>query len=562
MDELSIMNFAGTTSSSGQAATISDLPGASTVPRKGDKFAAALRTVASDGNDALVNEGTREDVPHPVDGIPLAETPTVVESDDPLVWAINEEGFVAADLIEPLGDSGVLPASIAVALTLPSVGDETLSPLITEIVEPHSEVVAAVPQTLSEATTQRSVTVSDAAEVLDAGTTKGPVTGAPLSSRIPVQRAGHVSRAAALPTTEQTALVLSHTNDRSMLTTDVPLVPTSPAQTVATGMKLREQNVPLSQTSPSDATQATLSSAADRVPTVLTTLPGAATQLQTASTSIDPGVHVSSSERESTRLTPLPAGLAMAPTGAPEPVSAGPQASVVSESPSLLPNYGTLGSGDPRPFNVTVDPRSVHMPTPTATADGLFRAPAAELSVVPSHQGSGVSPVSLPSGVVESGQSPQVSSPQPLTSQVLVAMAQNLSVVREQSSGTLTLRLDPPELGEMEVRFRQGQQGVELRLAARVPGTLQMLVSRGDEISRALSSMELDFSKLEIAGEDSFRSGDESAAYEHRSPQHENAEQQHQDSTLGTGSDDDDHGRRSDGTRRNSQVRRRSGIRA
>lgn len=114
----------------------------------------------------------------------------------------------------------------------------------------------------------------------------------------------------------------------------------------------------------------------------------------------------------------------------------------------------------------------------------------------------------------------------------------------------------------MEVQFRQSEQGVELRLAARVPETLQMLLSRGDEISRALSTMDLDFSKLEIAGDDGFRGGGESAESEHSSSQQSESEQQNQGPGLDQDSEGDDQGDKPGRIHQSSQFRRRSRIRA
>ncbi len=179
----------------------------------------------------------------------------------------------------------------------------------------------------------------------------------------------------------------------------------------------------------------------------------------------------------------------------------------------------------------------------------------------PSIERDGIAPVAVTSTADVSSSAPLVSVPRPLTSQVLMAMAQNLSVIKEQSSGSLTLRLDPPELGEMELRFRQGEQGVELRLAARAPMTLQMLLSRGDEISRVLSALDIDISKVEIVGGDAFRGG-ESSAFEHRSSQHSEAEQQEQGTSGEFDSEDGDRRQRQGGLRQRRQVRTRSGIRA
>jgi len=114
----------------------------------------------------------------------------------------------------------------------------------------------------------------------------------------------------------------------------------------------------------------------------------------------------------------------------------------------------------------------------------------------------------------------------------------------------------------MEVRFRQSEQGVELRLTARAPVTLQMLLSRGDEISRVLSGLDIDLSKLEIAGEEDFRGGDESTSFEHRSSHHSDAEQQEQAAAAEQQSEGNGREQRPGGIRPRRQDHTHSRIRA
>ena len=82
-------------------------------------------------------------------------------------------------------------------------------------------------------------------------------------------------------------------------------------------------------------------------------------------------------------------------------------------------------------------------------------------------------------------------------------MVQNLSTVVAESSNSLTLRLDPPELGELDVEFTQSDEGLAIRVRAREPVTMEMLLSRGGEIEQILRSQDADIVKVEFSAPDS-----------------------------------------------------------
>ncbi len=87
---------------------------------------------------------------------------------------------------------------------------------------------------------------------------------------------------------------------------------------------------------------------------------------------------------------------------------------------------------------------------------------------------------------------------QPLTTQVLTALAQRLSSVVEQTADSLTLRLDPPELGEVDVQFQRLDDGITIRVTAKEAVTMEMLMSRGAEIERLLRNQNPDVQKFEF----------------------------------------------------------------
>ncbi len=353
-------------------------------------------------------------------------------------------------------------------------------------------------------------------------------------------------------------------------TTPVPTVVTPStvtAQTdrVPTVLSPSVEGVPAALTKSNESVPTVLTPSTERIPAVL---PPSNSSVPTVPTESIPTVVTPPTESVAAVLKPQIArvpsvlapqtdnGQAVLPTSTGSVVAV-PTPATEDVQTVVTPPTDSVPTGETSRVNVSSDVLAA-----AVTAKDVFQADTQNVTNTPSVEGEGIRPVPLSSSADTTGPAQQVSVPRPMTSQVLVAMAQNLSVIKEQSSGSLTLRLDPPELGEMEVQFRQGAQGVELRLSARVPVTLQMLLSRGDEISRVLSGLDIDISKVEIAGEDSFRGGGESAAFEHRSSQHSNSEQQEQDTSSDLESDDNDRRQTPGGTRQRRQVRTRTGIRA
>ena len=439
----------------------------------------------------------------------------------------------------------------ATRLELPQTQQQNSSP---EVRDPHVAISSQVTDSSTDASQQQRQLPA---------TSTGPV----LSAQTPIS-----ARVAAVPhaTTDTVPVVANPATepDPTLFSEPTALAPrTARIPTVLTPPPVNDgplpDRVPAAPNStnlavPRTAEEAIPGTPNVAVPRLLSTPDTVSPAVQTVATESVAPIPTSPAQRAATVVTPL----TDAATGTVARIPAILRSST-EQAPSLVtPASASELSGITRPVSITADLLSTDVTTATSMVDEVLQAKSPEVSAAPTIEGSDITTAILPSSAADSGYSPRLTVPQPLTSQVLVAMAQNLSVVREQSSGTLTLRLDPPELGQMEVQFRQSEQGVELRLAARVPETLQMLLSRGDEISRALNTMDLDFSKLEIAGDDGFRGGGESAAFEHSSSQQSESEQQNQDPGMDKNPEDDDQGGRSDGTRQSSRGRRRSGIRA
>lgn len=123
---------------------------------------------------------------------------------------------------------------------------------------------------------------------------------------------------------------------------------------------------------------------------------------------------------------------------------------------------------------------------------------------------------------VLSSTSPSAAAP-PLTSQILSALVQQHSTVLQDNAGSLTLRLDPPELGQLDVKFTQGADGISVRVSADEAVTMEMLLSRGGEIERMLLNQNSDFVKVEFAAPDSDGRSDQSSF---SNAQQDGAEQQ------------------------------------
>ena len=158
----------------------------------------------------------------------------------------------------------------------------------------------------------------------------------------------------------------------------------------------------------------------------------------------------------------------------------------------------------------------------SATAGSSFSQSEQTVSAAPTPETLHTASTSVPEVdatpvLVQEGQSPlqlaqRSTGPSPLTQQVLTSVVQQIATTELTDPQTLTMRLDPPELGEMTVRFQQTSDGIHLQFDARESVTHDMLVMRSDEIQRLLQNQELDISRVDFGTMERSASNDSSSA--------------------------------------------------
>lgn len=67
-----------------------------------------------------------------------------------------------------------------------------------------------------------------------------------------------------------------------------------------------------------------------------------------------------------------------------------------------------------------------------------------------------------------------------------------------RSNDTLSVRLDPPELGEMTIELSKTNEGLAVRVTAREAVTMDMLFARGQEIESHLRGQQMNLKSLEF----------------------------------------------------------------
>ena len=87
---------------------------------------------------------------------------------------------------------------------------------------------------------------------------------------------------------------------------------------------------------------------------------------------------------------------------------------------------------------------------------------------------------------------------QPLSSQVSQAVYEHLQKHGGTDKPALTMRLDPPELGELVISMKQTKEGMSIRVTAREPVTMDMLLARGEEIQQQLKESNADIVELQF----------------------------------------------------------------
>lgn len=140
--------------------------------------------------------------------------------------------------------------------------------------------------------------------------------------------------------------------------------------------------------------------------------------------------------------------------------------------------------------------------------NGLDKLNKAELSVSrtlslsPNTQTSTGLPASMGIGI--SDVAPSVTSSvtadfrQPLSTQVSAAVIEHMTQNASPGNESLTVRLDPPELGEMLIELSKTKEGLSVRVTAREAVTMDMLLARGGEIESHLRTAKMDLNSLEF----------------------------------------------------------------
>lgn len=96
---------------------------------------------------------------------------------------------------------------------------------------------------------------------------------------------------------------------------------------------------------------------------------------------------------------------------------------------------------------------------------------------------------------------------QPLSSQVSRAVIEHLERQTTAESETLTVQLDPQDLGEMVIELSKSKEGLAVRVTAREAVTMDMLLARGSEIETQLRGEKMDLRSLEFLSADMMNGG-------------------------------------------------------
>ncbi len=120
---------------------------------------------------------------------------------------------------------------------------------------------------------------------------------------------------------------------------------------------------------------------------------------------------------------------------------------------------------------------------------------------------SGLTSSASPNSVPELAASISAEIGQPLSSQVSQAIMDHVERNRVRQSDSLSVRLDPPELGEMTIQLSKTHEGLAVRVTAREAVTMDMLFARGQEIESQLRGQHMNLKSLEFQRADMSHSG-------------------------------------------------------
>ena len=140
--------------------------------------------------------------------------------------------------------------------------------------------------------------------------------------------------------------------------------------------------------------------------------------------------------------------------------------------------------------------RSGHS-TGSAIADAETVSPR---SVSTSHQNSSAAAWNGASGTsTDLGTTTSAELREPLSSQTARAIVHHFETHKPEENETLTVRLDPPELGELTIELSKTRDGLAVRVTARESVTMDMLLARGSEIEQHLKNQNVDVATMEFA---------------------------------------------------------------
>ena len=120
---------------------------------------------------------------------------------------------------------------------------------------------------------------------------------------------------------------------------------------------------------------------------------------------------------------------------------------------------------------------------------------------------SGLTSSASPNSVPDLAASISAEIRQPLTSQVSQAIMDHVARNGVRQSDSLSVRLDPPELGEMTIQLSKTHEGLAVRVTAREAVTMDMLFARGQEIESQLRGQQMNLKSLEFQRADMSHGG-------------------------------------------------------
>ena len=91
----------------------------------------------------------------------------------------------------------------------------------------------------------------------------------------------------------------------------------------------------------------------------------------------------------------------------------------------------------------------------------------------------------------------------PVSNQVSQAIYDHVQRNGNVDKSTLTMRLDPPDLGELQISITRTDEGMAIRVTAREQVTMDMLLARGQEIEKQLQQTDIDMAAIEFTAPDS-----------------------------------------------------------